>query len=291
VTAALFIWVVAAPAARIREADDGRLHLTMIDVGQGDALLVTFPNRRTLLIDSGGTSQQGEFDIGDRIVGPALRARNLLGIDYLCVTHGDPDHLGGATAVLRDFGAREVWWGVPVPSHAPTAALRAEADRQRIPWRTLQRGDRLEIGGVELRVHHPPLPDWERQRVRNDDSLVIELRFGEVSLLLTGDVGHEVEAELSPRLDLLPLVVLKVAHHGSATSSSARFLDNAHPAVALIGTGRGNTYGHPVPSVLSRLAEIGAEVFRTDLDGQVEVVTDGQSLAVETFTGRRFRRP
>ncbi len=288
-TVVLFLWIVTGPEARIRHSGDGRLHLTMIDVGQGDSLLATFPNGRTLLIDAGGISPQGDFDVGDRIVGPALRARGLLEVDYLCVTHGDPDHLGGAAALLRDFGAREVWWGVPVPSHTPTADLRAEADRQRISWRTLQRGDRVDIGGVELRVHHPPPPDWERQRVRNNDSLVIELRFGAVSMLLTGDIGQEVEEELAAHLDTLPIVVLKVAHHGSATSSSAAFLNRLRPTIALIGVGRGNTYGHPVPSVLGRLHESGAEVFRTDLDGQVDVVTDGKSVEVRTFTGRKLR--
>ena len=91
---------------------------------------------------------------------------------------------------------REIWWGVPVANHEPTALVRAEADRARATWRTLQRGDRFDIGGVELRVHHPPPPDWERQKVRNNDSLVIELRFGQVSVLLTGDIGREVEQEL-----------------------------------------------------------------------------------------------
>src|SRR5688572_28584155 len=111
--------------------------------------------------------------------------------------------------------------------------------RVRAAWRTLQRGNRLEIGGGDLRVHHPPPPDWERQRVRNNDSLVIELRWGQVSMLLTGDISREVEAELLSPLDLNPIVVLKVPHHGSGTSSSIDFLEHVKPAIALIGVGRG----------------------------------------------------
>jgi competence protein ComEC len=247
---------------------------------------VTLPNGRTLVVDTGGVTVKGDFDIGDRVLGPVLRGRQLLGLDYLAVTHGDPDHLGGARALVRDFGASEIWWGVPVAHHEATALLRAEADRVRAAWRTLQRGDRVEIGGVELRVHHPPPPDWERQKVRNNDSLVLELRFGEVSLVLTGDIGREVEEELLSSLDLLPTVVLKVPHHGSGTSSSVAFVEKLRPTAALIGVGRSNPYGHPVPYVLERYRETGTEVFRTDQDGQIELSTDGEAVSVRTFTGR-----
>jgi competence protein ComEC len=283
--AVLFLWIAAAPNTRVRAAGDGRLHLSMLDVGQGDSLLVTFPNGRRLLVDAGGVPG-GNFDIGDRVVGPALRARGVLALDYFAVTHGDADHAGGAPAILRDFSPREVWWGIPVHGHDLTDQVRDESRRQRAAWRTLQRGDRIEIGGVDVRVLHPPPQDWERQRIRNNDSLVLELRFGSVSVLLTGDIARDVEAELVPSLDLAATVVLKVAHHGSLTSSMHRFLETVHPVVALIGVGRGNSYGHPAPYVLGRLHDLGAEVFRTDLDGQVDVVTDGRAVWSESYTGR-----
>jgi competence protein ComEC len=286
VTLALFLWIVVAPTAHVRAHGDGSLHLTMMDVGQGDSVLATFPNGRTLVVDTGGVSRGGGFDIGDRVIGPVLRARQLLALDYLAVTHGDPDHIGGALALVRDFAPREVWWGTPVERHAPTALVHAEASTARAAWRTLQRGDRLEIGGVELRVHHPAPPDWERQKVRNSDSLVLELRYGDVSMLLTGDIGREIEEELLPTLDLLPTVVLKVPHHGSGTSSSDAFVEKVRPVAALIGVGRGNIYGHPVPHVLDRYTRVGTEVFRTDRDGQIDVSTDGARLSVRTYVGR-----
>jgi competence protein ComEC len=285
---ALFLWIVVAPWTLVQALGDGRLHLLMFDVGQGDAMLVTFPNGRQLAVDSGGVSVRGDFDIGDRVIGPAIRARGSIGLDYLAVTHGDPDHIGGARALLRDFQPREIWWGVPVANHEATALVRAEAERIRAGWRTLQRGDRFEIGAVELRVHHPPLPDWERQRVRNDDSLVFELRLGEVSMLLTGDISRETEHQLRGSLALGPLVVLKVAHHGSGTSSREEFIEQLRPRIALIGVGRANPYGHPVRNVLDRLEHVGAAIFRTDIDGQIEVTTDGRTIHVETFTGRHF---
>jgi competence protein ComEC len=289
--AGLFLWIAVAPQTLARVFGDGRLHVTMMDVGQGDAVLVTFPNGRTLMVDTGGVSIRGDFDIGDRVLGPALRERRISRLDYLSFTHGDPDHIGGAWSLARDFAPAEVWDGVFVANHEPTLRLRAIAARRRSAWRSLQKGDHLAIAGVELRVHHPPPPDWERQKVRNDDSLVIELRYGQVSILLTGDIGREVEQALLPTLDLLPIVVLKSPHHGSGTSSSKEFIDAIKPAVVLISAGRGNPYGHPVPYVLERYRAVNAEIFRTDQDGQVEITTDGQGLRTTTFSGRRLRLP
>jgi competence protein ComEC len=287
--AGLFIWIATAPPALARIFGDGRLHLTVMDVGQGDAMLVTLPNGRTLMVDAGGVSLRGDFDIGDRVLGPALRARGLVRLDYLAITHGDPDHIGGAASLATDFKPREIWAGTFVANHAPTRKLQARANHDRATWRWLQKGDRLDLGGVELRVHHPPLPDWERQKVRNDDSLVIELRYGEVSMLLTGDISREVEQGLIPSLDLLPIVVLKSPHHGSGTSSSQAFLDAVKPGVVVISNGRGNPYGHPVPYVLDRYQRAGARIFRTDQDGQVELSTDGRSVRITTFTKRTFQ--
>jgi competence protein ComEC len=160
---------------------------------------------------------------------------------------------------------------------------------QRASWRWVLAGDRMELGGVELGVHHPPAEDWQRRRVRNDDSLVLELRYGQVSVLLTGDIGRDVEASLLPTLDLLPIVVLKSPHHGSGTSSSDEFIRKLNPRIVLISCGRGNPYGHPVQDVLDRYKAAGARILRTDLDGQIEFVTDGQGLDVATFSSGSMR--
>ncbi|MGQ0737123.1 MAG: DNA internalization-related competence protein ComEC/Rec2 [Acidobacteriota bacterium] len=289
---ALFLWIITAPAVRVRALGSGRLHLTVLDVGQGDALLVRFPNGRRLVVDTGGAPGRGRFDLGERVIGPVLRSLGVAELDYLAVTHAHPDHVGGARSLIRDFTPLEVWWGVPVANHDPSLRAREEADRVRATWRFLSRGHHFDVGAVVVRVLHPPPPDWERQQVRNNDSLVLELRFGDVSMLLTGDIDREVEQDLVDTMTLGPTVVLKVAHHGSTTSSSLRFVSAVNPRVALIGVGRGNSYGHPVPAVLSRLRRAGAAIFRTDTDGQIDVETDGRLVWVRTFThrDRRYQR-
>jgi competence protein ComEC len=206
----------------------------------------------------------------------------------MSISHGDPDHIGGAASLFRDFRPAEVWEGVPVPPHEPSRQLRQLADAAAVPWRSLQSGDRLDVGGVHLSVHHPPIPDWERQRVRNDDSEVLEIRYGGVSFVFTGDIGREVEEAIASSFDRAPIRILKVPHHGSGTSSSAAFLNALRPAVAVISDGRGNPFGHPVPAVLDRYRRIGAALYRTDLDGAVMVETDGELLRLRTVTQRRL---
>ena len=113
------VWIVAEPWAVVARRGDGRLHVTFLDVGQGDAALVRFPRGGTMLVDAGGLSQRSRFDIGDRVVAPVLRTHGVHRLDFLVVTHGDPDHIGGATSIVREFRPREIWEGIPVPPLSP----------------------------------------------------------------------------------------------------------------------------------------------------------------------------
>ena len=278
-------WIVATPTWPARATPP--LRVTFLDVGQGDAAIVQFPDGRTLSIDAGGLVAT-TFDIGGRVIGPAFWTLGVRRLDYMSVTHGDLDHIGGAASLFRDFRPFEVWEGVPVPPHAPTRALRKLADDAGSAWRALQPADRVSFGEVQLFVHHPPPPEWERQRVRNDDSEVVEILYGGVSFVFTGDITREVERTLAPSFARTPLRILKVPHHGSATSSSQVFLDALRPDIAVISAGRGNPFGHPAHSVLERYKHIGAAIYRTDQDGAVTVETDGTTVRVTAFTGRRL---
>jgi competence protein ComEC len=148
-------------------------------------------------------------------------------------------------------------------------------------WRTVRAGDEERHGAVTLRVLHPPPPDWERQRVRNDDSVVIELRVGRVSIVLPGDIGKEGEQAILPRLERGRLVVLKAPHHGSATSSTPALLDVLQPAAVIFSTGRNNRFGHPHPAVVERYRRMGTAMFNTAQDGAVMVESDGERVEVK----------
>jgi competence protein ComEC len=271
------------------------LRVTFLDVAQGDATLIRFPDGRAWLVDTGGAL--GRFDIGTRIVSPALWALGLRRLSTLVLTHGDRDHIGGAHAMLRDFRPAEVWEGVPVDGHAETTRLRGETERRHMRWRIVRTGEReVGAGDVDIRVWHPSAPEWMRTRVRNDDSIVLELALGKVSLILPGDIGAAVERVLAARHASPPafppsaalLRVLKVPHHGSKTSSTAAFLDALQPRLAIVSAGRGNRHGHPAPAVLARYSARGTEVFRTDQDGAIQLDTDGHTMTVGTCSGRRL---
>jgi competence protein ComEC len=269
------LWILLAPHTwRWPWRADGLLKIVALDVGQGDATLIEFPDGARWLVDAGGLPGGGRFDVGARVVAPALWWRGVGRLDRLVLTHGDPDHIGGATSVIDDFRPA-ITEGVPVPAHLPLTALRAHASSRGRPWSGASTGTRWSVGEVAVRVWHPEPPDWERQRVRNDDSIVIELRYRDVSVILPGDIGAEVERALVSRIPPAPRRILKLAHHGSTTSTAAGWLDGLRPQIAIVSCGRENRYGHPAPGVLERLRERGIEVRRTDVDGMVVVVTDG----------------
>jgi competence protein ComEC len=280
------IWILFEPSRLLTIDGDDRLHVTFVDVGQGDAAFVRFPHGATLLVDAGGFPGSSSFDIGDRIVGAALRHAGIRRIGTVALTHGDADHIGGAASVLREFRPRDVWEGIPVPRSEPLGALYTAASLARSRWTNVQTNDRYLVDGVTVAVRHPQIADWERQDVRNDDSIVLELAWRDVSIVFTGDIGREVEAAIVPHFGPAGIRVVKVPHHGSLTSSSWTFVDALAPRVAVVSAGRSNTFGHPAPAVLDRYRRAGAQIFRTDQDGAVMLNTDGYSVEVRTFTGR-----
>ena len=284
-------WLLVDPFSRVAASGDGRLHITVLDVGQGDSIFVFFPRGSTLLVDAGGLSAASTFDIGDRVVAPVVRDAGFRHIDYLALTHGDPDHVGGASSIIREFRPSEVWEGIPVPRDETLTRLRMAAQAAGARWANVHAGDRIAIDGVEVVARHPRPADWERQKVRNDDSIVLELRWRDASIVLTGDIGRAVERELASAFPPARLRMVKIPHHGSLTSSTADFVRALHPQVAIVSAGRTNHFGHPVREVLERYRAEGAEVFRTDRDGAVSVDTDGYMLDVHGFAGRHAAIP
>ncbi|MEX2269911.1 MAG: DNA internalization-related competence protein ComEC/Rec2 [Vicinamibacterales bacterium] len=283
---ALAAGIAMAMSITARAPPAGLLRVSVFDVGQAEAILLRLPSGRSVLVDAAGTA--GRFDIGDRVLVPALLGRGVTRLDWLVLTHADIDHAGGAMTVLADLAPSRVLEGVSPPRHLERNRLAHAAAASGASVESLRAGGGLLVDGVLLKVLHPPEPDWERQDVRNDDSVVLDVRFGAVSILLTGDAGEPVESAIASRFAPAPLRILKVGHHGSRTSTSQMLLDAVRPAAALISAGRGNFYGHPSPVVLERLRRAGVETFRTDRDGQIDVTTDGRTVEIMTFTGRKW---
>src|SRR5205814_10002184 len=136
---------------------------------------------------AGGLPAASSFDVGDRVVAPVIRDAGFRRLHTLALSHGDPDHIGGAPAIVRDFRPREVWEGIPVPRLEALTRLRMDAQTSGARWANVYAGDHVAIDGVDVTALHPSPADWERQKVRNDDSVVLELQWREVSMVFTGD--------------------------------------------------------------------------------------------------------
>ena len=272
----------------------GKLEITLIDVGRGDSLLLTLPDAKTILIDSGGFPTFGvkvksKLDIGEDVVSPYLWSRAIRRLDVLVSTHAHEDHMGGAAALIETFHPREIWTGAN-PADSPTwIAIREKAAAYGVKIVPLRTGNAFAFGGAQFDVLAPE-PDYEPSASpKNNDSLVFRVTYGSHKFLFTGDMEKQVEARLLDENRIGHVDVLKVGHHGSRTSSTEPFLESAHPTFALISVGLGNLYRHPNAEVVARLRAGNARIFRTDMTGLVSIRSDGKRFEVDR--GARGYKP
>jgi competence protein ComEC len=263
--------------------------LHVLDVGQGDAVALRSPGGRWVLFDAGRVWRGG--DAGRRTVVPYLRARRGRLVAFV-LSHAHADHVGGAATVLRALRpAQFVDAAFVLGSSAYRDALGAARDAG-VRWRRARPGDSLVVDGVVIEFLAPDSTWTASLDDPNSASVVASVRYGEVRFLLVGDAEAPEERWLLDRARTdtalaarLRADVLKVGHHGSATSSTAPFVAAVAPRVALVSVGAGNQYGHPSADVIARLRGAGAAVVRTDLAGTVVVRTDGRSLDVHAGEG------
>lgn len=250
--------------------------ITMIDVGQGDSILIHLPHGKgNFLIDTGGTMNfSGEewrqrakpFEVGRDVVVPYLKGQGITKIDKLILTHGDADHIGGAFAVMKELKVEEIL--IPAAAEQSDAERRilSEADKKGIPVVKASAGMNWQSARSAFYIL---APEREFTGERNSGSISIYAEIGGLKWFFGGDLDQEGELKIIKKYPLLTVDVLKAGHHGSKTSSADAFIDRLNPRVALISAGENNRFGHPHQEVLSKLMSNNSIIFRTDQQGAI----------------------
>jgi len=267
---AILVWSVALTMP------DDKLHVSFLDVGQGDAILIQTPNGQDILIDGGPDSQKVNLELSKKL---PFWDRT---IDFVVCTHSQADHITGLVEVLQRYKVKQVL----EPGVSYNSSIYQEwcnlVEEKQIKRDKAQAGQEIDLGnGIKLEVLNPPASLWEGTSDDVDNNgVVLRLSWGKVSFLFTADIREEVEFALIGQRANLKSTVLKVSHHGSKTSTSQQFLAAVDPEVAVISVGEDNPFGHPSPEVLERLIDrVGEDnVYRTDEDGTIEFITDGERL-------------
>lgn len=291
--AGLTVLVATYPIAP--RLDRGKLGVTVLDVGQGDSIFAEFPDGRTMLIDGGGLAgsdwiggYRSGTDVGEGVVSPYLWSLGLKRIDVVALTHADHDHIDGLYTILQNFQVGQLWIGWDDPRPA-LARLLDQARVRGVPVRHVDEGEHFDFGNARADVLWPPAGGAGDSP--NNNCLVLRLSQGQSHFLLTGDIEQQAEQEMIADREPLASEFLKVPHHGSKTSSSAPFLASVQPRVAVVSVGASNPFGHPAPAVVERYDEDGVRLLRTDRDGAVTALADGNALMISTFVAQQAGEP
>ena len=286
---------------------DGRLHIDFLDVGQGDSALITMPTGEMLLVDGGGRPSFGALyvkraeedaeifepdtqTVGESVVSPFLWQKGLDQVDYILATHADTDHIQGLTDVARNFHVKTALFGRTPLKDADFADLYNVLQKRGIPLQTVSQGDILNFGDVRIEVLYPSRDDAPDAVSDNNNSVVLRINYGARKILLTGDIEKETENALLDAPESVRTDVMKVAHHGSTTSSTQGFVNESNAKLAVISVGRESPFGHPKPEIVARWKNSGARVLTTGENGTISVLTDGNVLELKTFNGKPVYR-
>ncbi|HZK24363.1 MAG TPA: MBL fold metallo-hydrolase [Oscillospiraceae bacterium] len=252
-------------------APTGQMKVHFIDVGQGDSIFIQTP-QQNILIDGG--------ERGNTVV-DYLTGSNVNSLDLVISTHPHADHIGGLINVLQKISVKEVIDPGVVHTTQTFADYLTLIDEKDIKYTEGRAGMQRELGGAQMQILHPSDPSSSNL---NEASIVVKITFGQVSLLLTGDVGQSSLTQMLSSNYHLKSTILKVSHHGSHTGISAAFLTAVTPQAAVIMCGKGNSFGHPHHETLSLLAAGKVDIYRTDLQGTIVITTDGSTFAINNTT-------
>ncbi len=264
----------------------GELTMYALDVGQGDGIVLVFPCGEVAVVDAG----RGSYgDQGRRTVAPLLRSLGVRRIDLVVATHSDSDHVGGLRYLVENFEVGIFAHGSDDSGDEEYQALLEALERRHVQIEQVRAGDELKgFGAAQIDVLHPPAMsggvDGLGGLEGNDASVVLLVDLRDVEILLTGDIEDAAERAIVESGLARDIDILKVAHHGSKTSSGADFLESFDPEFALISAGRNNTYGHPAREILDRFAARDTIVIRTDQQGSIRLRTDGEQIRIDHFS-------
>ena len=251
------------------------LKVTFISVGQGDSALVEFPYGKRMLIDGGGFYSDN-FDVGERIIAPFLWKNKIENVDYIALSHPQADHMKGLRFIAERFSVKEFLWNGDIGEDISYKELIRTIYENNISRSAVDESTPpLDINGVKvefLNPRHDKRVGW------NNDSVVLKLTYKNVGFLFTGDIEDIAEARLLKKGDAIKATVLKVPHHGSRTSSTAEFLKEVNPLVAVVSLGYLNPFGFPHPEILRRYRDLNMPLLRTDTQGAITIETDGMKI-------------
>ncbi len=280
---------------------DGRLRVDFLDVGQGDSMLVTFPDGKTMLVDGGGRRrieggvpedreegipfEPDQRGIGESVVSEFLWEMGYSKIDRIVVTHSDADHLDGLVDVARNFEIGAAYFGEGYGKGGVFPEFERILRRQSVPLVPVRAGDSFESGEARVEVLNPPGTAAIDGSSDNDGSVVLMITYGMRRFLLTGDIELGAEGAILTRSGDIISDVVKVPHHGSRTSSTSAFVSAVSPDYAVISVGKRSPFGHPHKEVVERWNGSGSKVLTTGDSGMITISTDGALLEVRVFAG------
>lgn len=264
---------------------NSQLEIIVLDVDQGDAILISTPDKKNILIDA------GDAGYGKKVILPVLQRRGVNKIDLMILTHPHMDHVGGMPEVIRGIKVNAFY--DPALKHTAWAyrEVLKLVKQEKIAYQVAKRGDHFSCGEVDFYILGPPTPRLNAESYLNDNSVILKVVYRDFSMILTGDAEHEgekaaLEYAAAVRMDLKS-DVLKAGHHGSATASTKEFLQAVKPAYAVISCGKRNKFRHPHQAALDNLSEIGAKIYRTDINGAIIIKSDGIKYKISKIKGSK----
>lgn len=282
------------------EKNLGKLTIDFLDVGQGDTALITFPDDTKILVDGGGkpvfrrvknigeTSFEADSrSIGEAVVAPFLWSKGLSEVDYVLATHADSDHIEGLSDIILNFSVKGALTARENVKDADFQRFTDALRQKKTPLQVISKGEIFRFGGAEMQVISPNSDDSLNQSYGNDESIVIIIKYGRHSFLLTGDIERQAETELVSEGILSKVDVVKIPHHGSRTSSTADFVQTTKPTFGIISVGKTSPYGHPHKEVVERWQNAGTKIFTTGENGAITFLTDGETLSLQTFSNTK----